>query len=74
MRYNLESRTVPLNVRIPKTLKRLIKECVALDAHSDVSDFVKEALREKIHRDAPELYKTLFSADKIEKLSKETKQ
>ena len=46
--------------RVPKTLKELIQKIVSLDAHLNEADFVRDAIREKIQRDAPELYKQLF--------------
>ena len=56
-------RLVALNVRIPRTLKELIGEYVALDTHKDASEFARDAFREKIRRDAPELYYRLFRKD-----------
>ena len=52
---------VPLNVRVPPRLKDLAKKFVALDAHKDVSELTRDALREKIRREAPELYADLFT-------------
>lgn len=46
--------------RIPRTLKRLILRVIAVDAHINESDFLRDAIREKIQRDAPEMYKQLF--------------
>ena len=60
-------RLVALNVRIPRTLKMLIREYVALDAHKDTSEFARDALREKIQRDAPELYSRLFRREVLER-------
>ena len=52
---------VPLNVRVPPSLKELAQKFVALDAHKDVSELTRDALREKIRREAPELYAELFT-------------
>lgn len=57
----MEQKLVALNVRIPRTLKQLMKEYVALNAHKDLSELTRDALREKIQRDAPRLYKKLFA-------------
>jgi len=58
---------VQLNVRVPQTLKRLMKEYVSLDAHKDLSELTRDALRDKIQRDAPHLYENLFKGEaKIE--------
>lgn len=56
----MKGKLVPLNVRVPRTLKRLIKDYIELNAHKDVSEFTRDALREKIRRDVPNLYKKLF--------------
>jgi len=53
-----------INVRIPKTLKDLIQKYVAADMHTNLSDFTRDALREKIQRDAPDFYKLLFQEAK----------
>ena len=49
-----------LNVRLPINLKELMKNYVALDAHKDISELTRDAIREKIRKDAPELYAELF--------------
>jgi len=49
--------------RIPKTLKDLILRIIQIDAHINESDFVRDALREKVQRDAPELYRQLFRGE-----------
>jgi len=38
-----------------------MKEYIDLDAHKDLSELTRDALREKIQRDAPELYRDLFN-------------
>jgi len=60
MTFMSVGKMVQLNVRVPQTLKRLMKEYVSLDAHKDLSELTRDALREKIKRDAPHLYKNLF--------------
>jgi hypothetical protein len=55
---------VALNVRVPATLKKLMKKYVAMDAHKDLSELTRDALREKIRRDAPRLYNELFDDKK----------
>jgi Arc/MetJ-type ribon-helix-helix transcriptional regulator len=54
--------TVNLNVRIPVTLKDLIARYIECDCHTNASDFTRDALREKLAKDAPNLYKQLFEA------------
>ena len=55
-----KEKSSPLNVRVPTTLKKLMQEYIALDTHQDVSEFTRDAIRQKIERDAPNLYKKLF--------------
>lgn len=58
---NMErQREAAISVRIPVPLKTLIQKIVALDTHINESDFIRDAIREKIQRDAPHLYKELF--------------
>jgi len=59
----MDEKLVALNVRIPRTLKNLMKNYIELNAHKDISEFTRDALREKILRDAPELYKKLFKKE-----------
>jgi len=49
-----------LNVRIPTTLKELMEKYVMLDCHANISDFTRDALREKLKRDASQLYEQIF--------------
>jgi len=55
-----------LHVRIPRNLKDIMKEFVQLDAHKDISEFTRDAIREKIKRDAPRLYRKLFAEKETE--------
>jgi len=54
-------RTTQIVVRIPLSLRRLIEEHLRKDTHIDLSEFTREALREKIRFEAPELYKSVFA-------------
>ncbi|RLG99747.1 hypothetical protein DRO19_01510 [Candidatus Bathyarchaeota archaeon] len=56
----MEKRDAYIGVRVPKRLKELIQKVVQLDAHLNEADFVRDAIREKIQREAPELYRQLF--------------
>ncbi len=42
-----------VNVRITPTLKKIIEKYIDLDTYINLSDFARDALREKIKRDAP---------------------
>lgn len=52
-----------LSFRISKPLKDLTKKFVARGAHLNVGEFCRDAIREKIQKDAPELYGTLFTIE-----------
>jgi Arc/MetJ-type ribon-helix-helix transcriptional regulator len=47
---------VQLNVRIPQNLKTAMQEYIKLGCYKDVSELTREALREKLKRDAPQLW------------------
>jgi len=47
-----------VSARIPRHLRELMAE--HLDAHISEGDYIRDAIREKIQRDAPELFKELF--------------
>jgi Arc/MetJ-type ribon-helix-helix transcriptional regulator len=49
-----------INVSIPQTMKDLIEQFVSMDTHMNLSEFVRDAIREKLMRDAPHLYKQIF--------------
>lgn len=52
--------TTQLNVRVPQNLKKLMEEFISCDTCKDLSELTRDALREKIRREAPELYDQLF--------------
>ena len=49
-----------ISARIPDTLKKLMERFVALGFHMNESDLIRDAIREKIQREAPELYAKLY--------------
>jgi Arc/MetJ-type ribon-helix-helix transcriptional regulator len=49
-----------INARVPVSLKKLMQEFVAKDTNINESDLIRNSIREKIKRDAPELYNHLF--------------
>jgi len=51
---------VRINARVPLSLKKLMQQFVAKDTHINESDLIRDSIREKIQRDAPELYMQLF--------------
>jgi len=58
--------TTTITFRLPLTLRGLLKKYLSLDTHMNESDFLREAMREKIKQDAPRLYKELFEENKNE--------
>jgi len=56
----MESQKTQISLRIPTSLKKLIAKVVKHDTHLNESDFIREAIREKIRRDAPDFYTSLF--------------
>jgi Arc/MetJ-type ribon-helix-helix transcriptional regulator len=55
---------VNLNVRIPQKLKETINQHLKLTFHVNISEFTRDALREKLTRDDPQLYGRLFEETK----------
>ena len=60
----VEKRDSVVSARIPNRLKRLLEEFIKRDAHLNESDLLRDALREKIKREAPDLYAKLFQEAK----------
>jgi len=55
---------VVVTVKMPKTLKDLTEEHIQKDTHQNLSEFIRDAIRQKIQREAPELYAELFKVQK----------
>jgi Arc/MetJ-type ribon-helix-helix transcriptional regulator len=68
----VKKESVALNVQIPITLRDLINEAITRDCHTNISDFTRDALRQKIEKDCPQLYRQLFkeSREKVEEAVK----
>jgi len=49
----MSKETVNVNVRITPTLKKIIEKYIDQDTYINMSDFARDAIREKIKRDAP---------------------
>ena len=60
---NKETKVVA--TRVTPQMAELIKEICRRDAHVNPADFIRDAVREKIQRDAPELYSELFRIEKV---------
>jgi len=59
-----KEKDIRISFRAPATLRDLVRDYISLDAHVNESDFYRDAAREKIQRDAPELYRKLFCPEK----------
>ena len=46
--------------RVTKPFAEVIENFVEMDSHLNVAEFMRDAMREKIQREAPELYRTMF--------------
>gem|GEM_PF-1991838 len=56
-------RTRVVATRVTVRCAELIEEFCRRDAHVNPADFIRDAIREKLQRDAPELYRQLFMED-----------
>ncbi|MCK4482851.1 hypothetical protein KAU55_06455, partial [Candidatus Bathyarchaeota archaeon] len=56
----LEKQDAVVSARVPIKLKRLVEEFIHKDTHLNESDLLREALREKIRREAPDLYRRIL--------------
>ena len=58
-----EVKTKVLATRVTEPLAKVIEEYLRRDAHVSPADFLRDAVREKLKRDAPRLYKTMLAED-----------
>ena len=56
-----KEKTKVVATRVTQRFADLIEEYCRQDAHVNSADLIRDALREKIQRDAPDLYKRLFA-------------
>jgi len=59
----MATRTETIGVRITKQSRKLIRKYLERDQHINESDFIRDAIREKIERDAPDLVNELFEGE-----------
>jgi Arc/MetJ-type ribon-helix-helix transcriptional regulator len=62
----MEKEKTTITFQLPLTLRDLLKDYLSLDTHMNESDFIREAIREKIKQDAPRLYTKLFDEKETE--------
>ena len=55
-----ERETVVLSCRVSKRFAKLVREYCSLDMHLNPADLFRDALREKIQKEAADLYQKLF--------------
>jgi Arc/MetJ-type ribon-helix-helix transcriptional regulator len=56
-----KEKTKVVSTRVTQRFADLIEKYCRQDAHVNSADLLRDALREKIQHDAPELYKRLFA-------------
>jgi hypothetical protein len=59
-----ERETVVLSCRVNTRFAELVRKFCSMDSHLNPGDLLRDSLREKIERDAPELLKQLFKEEK----------
>lgn len=55
-----EDQTKVIATRVTKRFADLLEKYCQQDAHVNLADLIRDAIREKIRREAPELYNRLF--------------
>jgi len=56
----MSKETVNINIRVTSTLKKIIEKYIDQDTYINISEFARDALREKIKRDAPRFFEEMF--------------
>jgi len=54
-----EREQILITLQIPSTMKELIEKIVTADTHSNMSEFIRDAIRQKIQRENPGLIQQL---------------
>ena len=62
----MKNKTKVIGTRVTMHLAKLIEEYCHRDCHVNPADFIRDAIREKIQWEAPELYAKLFKETKDE--------
>ena len=52
----MKREVVLISAKVPVKLRDLMRKFVEMEAHLNVSDLIRDAVREKILEEAPELY------------------
>jgi Arc/MetJ-type ribon-helix-helix transcriptional regulator len=56
----MKDKTKIVAARVTEATLEILNEYCSRNAHINISDFIRDAIREKIQRDAPQLYMRLF--------------
>jgi len=56
----IKKENVYVTVRMPKTLAELIDRYVLANTHQNRSEFIRDAIREKIRREYPDLFNEIL--------------
>jgi len=60
-RMNMKAeKTKVVATRVTNRTAELIDEFCRRDGHVNIADFIRDAIREKLQREAPELYRRFF--------------
>ena len=51
---------IVVSTRITESLAHIIEKYLQLDAHVTTADFIRDDIREKLKRDTPDLYNSMF--------------
>ena len=55
-----------VGTRITENLEKVIGEYLKRDAHLNVADFIRDAIREKLKRDTPDLYDAMLAPPELQ--------
>jgi len=53
-----------IGIRVPQSIRTAIEKIVSADMHVSISDFIRDAIREKIQRDYPRVFKEVVEGKK----------
>lgn len=62
----VERETVVLSCRVTERFMALIRKYCNLDSHLNPADLLRDSIREKIMREAPQLYAELFQSQEAQ--------
>lgn len=52
-----------ITLQIPQTMKDIMEKIVYADTHSNMSEFIRDAIRQKIQRENPQLLQNLIKEE-----------